>query len=238
MAGQHTPVALITGANRGIGRAIADQLAQRGIRVIAACRDPAQARDTAQQLNAQGHAADWAELDVSQAQQREHAIEKVVRTHGRIDILVNNAGVALDKWVPTHDLDLELLRQTMEINLYAPLHLCQLVLPHMQAQGYGRIVNVSTELGSLTECQMGSSGAYRTPKTALNMMTRLLACEMAKQPDILINAAAPGWVKTVLGGDDAPRTTEQGAVTPVWLATLPADGPNGGFFRDQAPYPW
>lgn len=231
-------VALITGGNRGIGRAIAEQLGRLGILVVITARQPKQGQATVDALCLSGITADWLTLDVNEAANRQSAIDTVLARHGRLDILVNNAGVALDKWVPTATLDLDLLRQTMETNLYAPLHLCQLALPAMKDQAYGRIVNLSSELGSLNECGMGSSAAYRSSKTALNMLTRLLAMELKDTPEILVNAAAPGWVRTELGGDDAPLTPEQGAVTPVWLATLPADGPSGGFFREQQAYPW
>ena len=227
-------VALVTGGNRGIGLEIARQLAVRGIRVIIGARQAQQGQATAAQVKAAG----WVPLDVSDESSRQQAVAEVLRREGRIDILVNNAGVALDKWVPTAQLELDVLRATMETNLYAPLRLTQLVLPAMRAQQHGRIVNLSSELGSLAQSTMGSSAAYRMSKTALNMLTRLLALELKDAPDILVNAAAPGWVKTELGGLDAPRTPEEGARTPVWLATLPAGGPSGGFFRDEAPYPW
>lgn len=231
-------VALITGGNRGIGRAIAEQLGRQGITVVITARQPEQGAATVAALRKAGIHADWLKLDVNDAANRADCIDELLSRHQRLDILINNAGVALDKWVPTAELDLDLLRQTLETNLYAPLHLCQLALPAMKAQGFGRIVNLSSELGSLSECAMGSSAAYRISKTALNMLTRLLSRELKDTPGILVNAAAPGWVRTELGGDDAPLTPEQGAQTPVWLATLPEDGPSGGFFREQQAYPW
>lgn len=231
-------VALITGGNRGIGRAIAQQLGQQGVTVVITARQADQGTATVAELRKTGIRADWLKLDVNDAANRADCINELLARHGRLDILINNAGVALDKWVPTAELDLERLRQTLETNLYAPLHLCQLALPTMTAQDYGRIVNMSSELGSLSECAMGSSAAYRISKTALNMLTRLLSRELKDAPNILVNAAAPGWVRTELGGDDAPLSPEQGARTPVWLATLPDDGPSGGFFREQQAYPW
>ena len=231
-------VALVTGGNRGIGLAIASALAARGIAVVIGARRLEQGEAAAEGIRQQGGAACAVALDVNDPANREQAVQQVLREQGRLDILVNNAGVALDKWVPTAALDLDVLRATMETNLYAPLHLTQLALPAMRTQGYGRIVNLSSELGSLASSQRGSSAAYRMSKTALNMLTRLLALELKDTPDLLVNAAAPGWVRTELGGDDAPRTTEEGAKTPVWLATLPAGGPSGGFFRDEQPYPW
>ncbi len=236
--GDSSAIALISGANRGIGLAITRQLAAKGLHVVLGCRD-ARAGDTAARaLRAEGASAEATWLDVDDADSRAAAVAQIEQRHGRLDVLINNAGVALDKWVPAAELDLARLRATMETNVYAPLHLCQLVLPGMRQRGHGRIVNLSSELGSLAACQMGSSAAYRSSKTCLNMLTRLLALECRDHPDILINAAAPGWVRTELGGDDAPRSPDEGARTPVWLATLPAGGPSGGFFRDQAPYPW
>lgn len=227
------PVALVTGGNRGIGRAIAQQLIGRGHTVVIGARDLQAGEAVAADLGATAVA-----LDTANETSRLAAVQTVLDRFGRIDVLVNNAGVALDKWVPTAQLALDPLRETMEVNLYGPLRLAQMVLPGMVERGHGRIVNLSSELGSLRESAMGSSGAYRMSKTALNMMTRLLALELKDHPDVLVNAAAPGWVKTELGGDDAPRSPEEGAKTPVWLATLPAGGPTGGFFRDQTPYPW
>ena len=162
----------------------------------------------------------------------------VADTFGRLDILVNNAGVALDKWQSGLELNLDTLRETMEVNVYAPLRLCQLFVPMMQKNRHGRVVNLSSELASLTEMQMGYTLAYRSSKASLNAITRMLCLELKEYPDILVNAAAPGWVKTELGGGDATRTPEEGADTPVWLATLPAGGPTGGFFRDREVYPW
>ena len=237
-----TQVALVTGGNRGIGLAIAGQLAARGIRVVIGARKPAEGEAAVAQLApiaAASGAKPWClALDVADEASRARAFAELLAREGRCDILVNNAGVALDKWVPAAKLDLDTLRATMETNLYGPLRLCQLALPAMRAQKYGRIVNLSSELGSIGGSSMGSSAAYRMSKTALNMLTRLLALELKDQPDILVNAAAPGWVKTELGGEGAPLTPEQGAKTPVWLATLPAGGPTGGFFKDCEPLPW
>jgi NAD(P)-dependent dehydrogenase (short-subunit alcohol dehydrogenase family) len=233
MAPAPSPVALVTGGNRGIGLAIAAQLGQRGARVYLTARSTQRGEAAVAWLSNRGVQADWLPLEATDESSRQQLATELLRREDRIDILVNNAGVALDKWVPAQALDLELLRSTMETNLYAPLRLCQLFLPAMREQRHGRIVNLSSELASLQSSGMGSSAAYRMSKTALNMLTRLLALELKEFPDILVNAAAPGWVKTELGGADAPRSTEEGARTPVWLATLPA-----GFFRDEQPYPW
>ena len=231
-------VALISGGNRGIGYACAQALAALGIHVVIGSRDADHGAAAVERLRTDGLRADTVPLDVTDPQSCADAVQVTQALGGRLDVLINNAGIALDQWVPTQALDLDSLRRTMETNVYGELSLAQHALPIMRAQGYGRIVNVSSELGSLGESQLGSSAAYRMSKTALNMMTRLLALELKNEPNILINAGAPGWVQTDLGGPDATRTPAQGAKTLVWLATLPAGGPSGGFFRDEAPYPW
>lgn len=231
-------VALVTGANRGIGRAIALQLAAQGIHVIAAARDVEAGAVVVGEIESADGSGQTISLDVTNEEQCRAAHDFVVNSHGRLDILVNNAGVALDKWIPGLELDLDLLRQTMEVNLYGPLRLCQLFIPMMQAQRHGRVVNLSTELASLSTMEMGYTVAYRSAKAALNAVTKMVSLELKEYPDILVNAAAPGWVKTELGGGDATRTPEEGADTPVWLATLPAGGPTGGFFRDREVYTW
>jgi len=231
-------IALVTGANRGIGRAIALQLAAQDIHVIVAARDAEAGAAVVAEIESDGGAAEAIALDVTDVDQCQAALDHVTAAHGRLDILVNNAGVALDKWIPGLELDLDLLRQTMEVNVYGPLRLCQLFIPMMQAQRHGRVVNLSSELASLETMEMGYTVAYRSTKAALNAITKMLSLELKEYPDILVNAAAPGWVKTELGGGDATRTPEEGADTPVWLATLPAGGPNGGFFRDREVYPW
>lgn len=231
-------VALITGGNRGIGLEIARQLGHVDILPVVTARRDEDAHSAIADLRQSGVHAKWLRLDVSNPDSCKHCIEQMNALHGGVEILINNAGVALDQWVSVQQLDIDVMRQTMETNLYGPLRLSQLVLPGMLKRGYGRIVNLSTELASLQETSLGSTAAYRCSKTALNMLTRLLALELKDHPNILVNAAAPGWVKTELGGKDAPRTAAEGAKTPVYLATLAEGGPNGGFFRDEQPYPW
>lgn len=232
------PVALVSGANRGIGFAIASALAKAGHRVALGARKLAEGEAAAARIVGAGGDAYALQLDVADAASRTACVKQLLEREGRIDVLVNNAGVALDKWVKVQALDLDVLRATLEVNLIGALHLTQLVLPAMKSVGRGRIVNISSELGSIAKSGMGGSAAYRISKTALNMLTKLTALELKDHPNILVNAAAPGWVATELGGMDAPRTPDEGAKTPVWLATLPDGGPTGGFFRDLEPYPW
>lgn len=231
-------IALVTGANRGIGLEITRQLAKQGIHVIAAARKPADGENIVKELATEGLTISSIALDVSNEAQCVAAANQIKTTHGRLDILVNNAGVAIDQWTSGFDVGLDKLRDTMEVNFYAPLRLIQLFIPLMKQQQHGRIVNLSSELASMGTTTMGSTVAYRTSKAALNCLTKLLALELKDFPDILINAAAPGWCQTELGGEGATYTAAEGADTPVWLATLPAGGPNGGFFRQRKEYPW
>lgn len=230
-----TKIALVTGSNRGIGKEIARQLSQEGVHVITAARTLKAAESTAEEIPQE---CTPLELDVSDEASRLAALQFVTKEFGRLDILINNAGIALDQWVPTLEVNLDLVRDTMEVNLYGPLALCQLFIPLMQKNDYGRVVNLSSELASMEKNEMGNTFAYRSSKAALNMLTVLLAKELKDNSNILINAAAPGWVRTEMGGPDALRSVEEGADTPIWLATLPEGGPSGGFFRDRAPYAW
>jgi NAD(P)-dependent dehydrogenase (short-subunit alcohol dehydrogenase family) len=231
-------IAVVTGANRGLGLAITRQLAEMGVHVVATTRDAALGEAMLQQLLAENLPVSTFTLEVTDAQACEALLSHVEQQYGRLDILVNNAGIAPDQWVSGFDLDIDMLREIMEVNLYSTLRLTQLFMPMMKAQGHGRIVNMSSELATISQCQMGGTIGYRMSKAATNSMTVLLAQELKEFPDILINAAAPGWVNTELGGLDAPRTPEEGADTPVWLATLPEGGPSGGFYRDREVYPW
>ncbi len=231
-------VAVVTGANRGIGLAVTQQLAQQGVRVLAGCR--AAERATAlDALAKQGLPVEVVALAVDDRGSLEALAEGIRTRFGGLDILVNNAGVALDHWQSFFELSPDCLRETLETNLLGVLNCCQLLVPLIQKKGAGRVVNVSTELASMSEMAMGSTVAYRSSKAAVNAMTVLLARELEKEyPQILVNAACPGWVNTELGGPDAPRTPDEGADTIVWLATLPDDGPSGGLYRDRAVYPW
>jgi NAD(P)-dependent dehydrogenase (short-subunit alcohol dehydrogenase family) len=163
-------------------------------------------------------------------------VKTLADEHGRLDILVNNAGIYIDRGMRVTEVDLALVRQTLETNFFGALRLCQLLVPLMERHGYGRIVNISSQLGSLKN-MTGYSLAYKTSKTALNAPTRILAAEQ-EGTNILVNAVNPGWVQTDMGGSHAPRSLEKGAETAVWLATLPEDGPTGGFFLDKRPYDW
>lgn len=214
--------ALVTGGNRGIGRAIAAGL-RRDHRVVIGARDPDQGRRAAADLG-----VEWVHLDLDDPETFAPAFEQIAG----IDVLINNAGVLIEDSLTTDPIGFE---TSLQIMLHAPYHLIGASVPHMQAQGWGRIVNLSSGWGSFAE-DLEGPGAYGIAKAALNALTKALPRDLP--PGILVNACCPGWVHTDMGGPAAPRTPEEGADTPLWLARLPEDGPTGGFFRDRKPIDW
>jgi NAD(P)-dependent dehydrogenase (short-subunit alcohol dehydrogenase family) len=231
-------VALITGANRGIGFEIARQLARHGLRVVLGAREASEGDRAAAELAAEG-SVNAAAIDVGDATSVDRAIESVSERFGRIDVLVNNAGVLIDSGRTASRIALADVQKTLDVNLIGAWRVSQAVLPFMQRQRYGRIVNVSSSMGTLADVA-GSGGswpAYRLSKVALNALTMLLASEV-RGTNVLVNAVSPGWVRTRMGGDGAPRAVEEGADTPVWLATLPDGGPSGRLFLDRKPIDW
>lgn len=230
-------IAVVTGANRGIGLEIARQLARKGLKVVATSRSAAKGRAAVKSLAESGTEIDYHLLDVTSPVSIRALAAHLAERHGRVDVLVNNAGVMLDpRGSRVLDARLKTFRDTLETNLLGPLQLMQALAPMMKKQGYGRIVNLSSGQGQLSDMGVGTP-AYRVSKTALNALTRTLAAEL-DGTGVLVNAMCPGWVKTDMGGPNAPRTVEQAADTAVWLATLPDDGPSGGFFRDRQPIAW
>ncbi len=230
-------IAVVTGANRGLGREIARQLLGRGLQVVLTARDPDQGEAAAARLRGDGLAPRFHPLDVTDDASVAALRDWLEHSFRRLDVLVNNAGVMLDTdGRRIAELPLDTLGRTLETNLYGPLRVTQALLPLMGRHGYGRIVNMASSLGQLADMGWGTP-AYRISKTALNALTRILAAELAGT-NIKVNSLCPGWVRTDMGGPNATRTVEEGADTAVWLATLPDDGPSGGFFRDRAPIPW
>jgi NAD(P)-dependent dehydrogenase (short-subunit alcohol dehydrogenase family) len=232
MADDGRRTALVSGANRGIGLEVSRQLGHLGHRVLLGARGAAKGEEAAAGLRAQGIDVTPVTLDVADPR----SVDRLVAGGHAIDILVNNAGVALDAGKTPLDLDEETLRATLETNLTGALRLAQAFMPGMVARGWGRVVNVSSGMGQLAEMG-GGSLAYRVSKAGLNVLTRVLARE-GEARGVKVNSACPGWVRTDMGGPSATRTVEQGAETIVWLATLPDDGPTGGFFRDRKPIAW
>jgi NAD(P)-dependent dehydrogenase (short-subunit alcohol dehydrogenase family) len=230
-------VAVVTGGNRGIGFEICRQLAQRGLTVVLTSRSAAKGRAAAKALADDGLAVAYHLLDVTSPVSIKALAAHLAERYGRLDVLVNNAGVMLDpRGSRVLDARPQAFRETLETNFFGPLQLCQALAPLMKKHRYGRIVNLSSGLGQLGEMGAGTP-AYRVSKTALNALTRTLAAELAGT-GIVVNSMCPGWVRTDMGGRNAPRTVEQGADTAVWLATLEDGDPTGGFFRDRKPIPW
>jgi NAD(P)-dependent dehydrogenase (short-subunit alcohol dehydrogenase family) len=225
-------VAVVTGGNRGIGLEICRQLARAGMHVILTARDEAKGKAAAKKLGVESH-----QLDVDSDESVKAFARWIKDTHGRCDVLINNAGVMLDpRGSRVLDSKIETYRDTLETNLIGPLRMIQAIAPLMKKQGYGRIVNMSSGQGQLSDMGVGTP-AYRVSKTALNALTRTTAADL-HGTGILANAMCPGWVRTDMGGSGAPRSVEQGADTALWLATLPDNGPTGGYFRDRKPIPW
>jgi NAD(P)-dependent dehydrogenase (short-subunit alcohol dehydrogenase family) len=235
------PIAVISGASRGLGFETCRQLGQRGYRVLLTARDHAEGKKAAATLQEGGLDVGFFPLDVTDADSVRALAAHLEREAGRLDVLVNNAGVFLDPMPPEDPAassvfraDIATVRYSMETNAYGPLRLCQALIPLMK--GHGRVVNVSSGMGQLTEMN-GCCPGYRFSKAALNVLTRILADELS-DTRIKVNSVCPGWVRTQMGGPGAERSVEEGADTIVWLATLPEDGPSGGFFRDRKPIPW
>ena len=235
-------IVLITGANKGIGKEIARQFGTAGMTVLIGARDPERGEAAARELTAGGADARFIAVDVTAPDGLAAAAAQVERDFGRLDVLVNNAGIALEG--PADGLTLDLLRQTYETNVFGVYSVTEAFLPLLRKSGAGRIVNMSSELGSLTSNSDPDWGfaavkplAYNSSKAALNMMTVIWADQLKDTP-IKVNSANPGYVATDLNGHSGPRTVEQGATVAVHLATLPADGPTGGFFDENGILPW
>jgi NAD(P)-dependent dehydrogenase (short-subunit alcohol dehydrogenase family) len=230
-------VALVTGGNRGIGYEICRQLAAQGLAVVLGARDTGKGKAAARALQDAGLQVEFHRLDVTSCRSIRACVAAVGERRRRIDVLVNNAGIMIDPR-GSHFLDskLDSYRDTLETNLFGPLQLAQAVIPLMKANRYGRIVNLSSGLGQLSEMGAGTP-AYRISKASINALTRILAAEF-RESNVLVNSMCPGWVRTGMGGESAPRTAEEAADTAIWLATLPDDGPTGGFFRDRKPIAW
>jgi len=228
-------IAVVSGANRGIGFEICKQLAGHGFKVILTARDSAKGKAACEQLSKQGLDVIFHQLDPTDARSIEGLARYLAKEFGGLDVLVNNAGVLLSDDKVAAEVDPDILRKTLETNVVSVLALSQAMVPLMKKRG-GKIINVSSDLASLKEMDSGYP-AYRISKTALNAITRVLAAELAAS-NIQVNSMTPGWVRTDMGGAGAPLSVEQGADTVTWLATLPEDGPSGGFFRERKPHSW
>jgi len=230
-------VAVVTGGNKGIGLEICRQLAAQGLRVVLTSRDERKGHAAAKALSKAGGEIGFHPLDVTDPAQIARLAEWVERELGGADVLVNNAGILIDgRSASVLSVDPEVFHETLETNFFGPLRLAQALVPGMVKRRYGRVVNLSSGLGQLGEMGDGTP-SYRTSKAALNTLTRMLAAA-TRDKGVLVNSMCPGWVRTDMGGPNASRSVEQGADTAAWLATLPEDGPTGGFFRDRKPIAW
>jgi NAD(P)-dependent dehydrogenase (short-subunit alcohol dehydrogenase family) len=221
-------VALVTGANRGIGLEVCRQLAQRGFAVLLGARDAAKGARAARQL---GGDISPVQVDVADPE----SVRAAAASMDRLDVLVNNAAILYDTWQRGVNADLDEVREAFDTNLLGAWRVTQAVLPLLRASPAGRIVNVSSGAGAIADMG-GGTPAYRTSKAALNALTRILAAEL-RGDAILVNAVCPGWVATDMGGAGG-RPVADGAAGIVWAATLPDDGPTGGFFRDGHAIDW
>ena len=229
-------IALVTGGNRGIGLALCRQLLDLGATVIMTARDKERGEAALRKLSAPEGRLFLFPLDVCDDRGPAALAGFVQSRFGYLDILINNAGVALDKFVPSLDLDVDVLRQTIETNVLGVFKVTQALRPALIASGDARVVNVSSQLGSLS-IMTGYTMAYRMSKTAVNAMTRVWAAEF-KDDKILVNSVCPGWVRTELGGMDAPVSAEEGAREILLLARISPEGPSGTFQRDGVEHPW
>jgi NAD(P)-dependent dehydrogenase (short-subunit alcohol dehydrogenase family) len=245
-------VALITGANRGLGLETARELGKTGIRVVIGSRDPKKGEAAAAKLHDEGITAKSLGFDVTKAQDHQKAYDYFAKKYGRLDILVNNAGVLKESQIsatgsgpnPVSAVSPEIVRETFETNFFAPVALTKKLLPLIRKAPAGRILNVSSILSSHTLHSDSNSSiypfktfAYDASKASLNAFTIHLAYEL-RDSKVKVNSAHPGWVKTEMGGPDAPMEPSEGGKTSAQLATLPADGPTGGFFHLGKPVPW
>ena len=223
---------LVTGANRGIGQEVAIQLGALGHLVLVGSRDPAKAAPTVEAITAADGRATIVPLDIANPRSVDEAAA-LIEDLGGLDVLVNNAAITYDTWQTAIDPDFEVVRKTLETNLFGTWQLTTALAPSLRVSSHGRIVNVSSGAGALTDMG-GHIPAYRISKVSLNALTRMWAAEL---PGVLVNSVCPGWVATDMGGSGG-RPVSEGAAGIVWAATLPDDGPTGGFFRDQRSIPW
>ena len=223
--------ALVTGANRGIGREVCRQLAENRLRVLLGARDGAKGEAAAQEMARGGFDVEAVRLDVTD----DASIDAIRDRLGAVDVLINNAGVDYDTDQTALAADLDRVRATFETNLFGAWRMAQAVAPGMRRRRWGRIVNVSSGAGSLASMGRGPPG-YSASKAALNALTLLLAGELSGT-GVLVNSVCPGWVHTDMGGRGG-RLVQDGAASVVWAAMLPDSGPTGGFFRDGRPIAW
>lgn len=239
-------IALITGANKGIGFEIARQLGVKGMSILVGTRDQTRGDEATRRLQSEGITASFVHIDVTDQMAVNSAASFIDQIYGKLDILVNNAGISIREGrVAPSELDVEIMRRTYETNVFGVLAVTKAMLPLLRRSDAGRIVNISSSVGSLTlysdpnsfYAQMPPLLAYCSSKTVVNAITVFFANEL-RGTNIKVNSVSPGYVATDLNDHGGFLTPQQGATLPVTFATLPADGPTGGFFEGNEVVPW
>ncbi|WP_420460705.1 SDR family NAD(P)-dependent oxidoreductase [Neolewinella sp.] len=225
--------AIVTGANRGLGLEVVRQLAGQGVRVLLTSRTEAGAAGA---MQVEAGEIIYHQLDIADPESIQSFANYVRTDIGTVDVLINNAGIHYDTFQNTLTADFHIVEEAWQVNTLGPWRLIQAIYPQLRKGGGGRVVNVSSASGSFVESWPGTP-AYAVTKAALNMLTLKLSADLANDK-ILVNAVCPGWVRTRMGGQNAPRSVEEGAHSILWAALLPDDGPTGGFFRDGERLPW
>jgi NAD(P)-dependent dehydrogenase (short-subunit alcohol dehydrogenase family) len=232
-------IALVTGANRGIGYEICRSLARQGCNVILTSRDPDKGLQAVEKLS-RDHTTTgrilFHELDIARQQSIDDIYCWIIERYGHLDILVNNAAIYLDEGRSVFDIDENLMRQTMEVNFYGAFRMCRRFVPLMKQNGFGRIVNVSSGYGAMSE-MAGYTAAYRISKASLNALTLIMADEL-RNTSIKVNAVCPGWVSTNMGGSMAPTSPRSAAEDIAHFGMINESGPTGGFFRFRKKIGW
>ena len=228
-------VAIVTGGNRGIGHEICKELSRAGCYVVLTSRNEEEGRRAVAKLDHHDNVA-FRRLDVTDSKDIASLRDWILKTYGRVDILINNAGVYLDEGVSVFDVDENIMHDTLAVNFYGAFHMCRAFVPIMRQNGYGRIVNVSSGYGAMSEMG-GYVAAYRISKAALNALTLIMANEL-RDGNIKVNAVCPGWVRTDMGGGMPPTSPEAAAKDIVHFALVDAKGPSGSFFRHKKPIQW
>jgi NAD(P)-dependent dehydrogenase (short-subunit alcohol dehydrogenase family) len=229
-------VAVVTGANRGLGLAIVRALAEHGLHVVLTARSEQSAEQAAADLIKQGLSVSTHQLDVTDPASVVRTMADTGYTFGRLDVLVNNAAVAIDRQQPASSADMERVRATLDANVMGAWRCCTAAIPEMKKNQYGRIVNITTHMSTFAGMGTGSA-AYRVSKAALNALTCILAAEL-HEVNILVNAASPGKADTRLAYGKADRSPQEAADDFAWLATLPDDGPTGYLFHERERLDW
>jgi len=236
-------IAVVTGANKGIGLEICKQLLQNDFYVILTARTERKGQDAISLLSTISSDIEFFKLDVTRQEDVSALSQYISEKFTHCDVLINNAGIFPDprddpdnNWPSILTADIKHIQQGIECNSYGTLRMCQALIPLMQKNNYGRIVNISSGMGQLSDMNGGCPG-YRISKTAVNVITRIIADEL-QNTNILINSMCPGWVKTDMGGPGATRELAEGADTAIWLSMLDDNNPGGLFYRDRQVIPW